>query len=98
MWDDQRQIDYLKNFAAARPQQANCLDIHLARLFDGLNNVLRIAAGRDGERDVALAPDGLNLAGEYEIERAVVADRGEQRRVGGQGQGRERVAVAPQFE
>src|SRR5262245_544010 len=96
--NDERQINKRRHFAAARPEQADCLDLHRARLFDGLDHVRRNAAGRDGEGYVALATEGLNLAGEDEVERAVIADRREQRRVGGQGQGRERLAFAPHFE
>ena len=57
-----------------------------ARLFNSFDHILRIAAGRNRERDVAFAPNGLNLTRKNKIEGAVVADRRQQRCIGGERQ------------
>ena len=54
--------------------------------------VARVAARREPERDVVLAGVGDELAREHEVEADVVAERGEHRRVVDEGAGRQRPA------
>ena len=61
-------------------------DAHLAlvRGVDGRDHVGRIARCRDREQHVALGAERPHLLGEHLLERIVVGDRRQQRRVGGQ--------------
>ena len=62
--------------------------------FDAFQHVRRIAAGADGDGDVALLAMGADLPGEEFVEAVVVGDAGDGGDVGGEGDGRERGALA----
>ena len=55
--------------------------------LEGLDAVAAVAAGGDGEEDVAGLAEGFDLALEDVVEGVVVADGGENAGVGGEGDG-----------
>jgi hypothetical protein len=61
--------------------------------LEGADAVLAVAAGRDGEEDVAGLAEGFDLALEDVVEGVVVADGGEDAGVGGEGDGAKGGAV-----
>ena len=64
-----------------------------AGALEGLDAVLRVARGGDGEQDVAGLAEGFDLALEDVVEVVVVADRGEDAGVRREGNGAESWAV-----
>ncbi len=64
-----------------------------AGLLEGADAVPAVAAGGDGEEDVAGLAEGFDLALEDVVEGVVVADGGEDAAVGGEGDGAEGGAV-----
>lgn len=60
---------------------------------EGLDAVFAVAAGGDGEEDVAGLAEGFDLALEDVVEGVVVADGGEDAGVGGEGDGAEGGAI-----
>jgi len=62
-------------------------------LSNGSDEIFGVAGGRDGEEDVAGLAEGFELTGEEVVEAVVVACGGEDRRVGGEGDGAEGRAV-----
>ena len=61
--------------------------------LEGLDAVLAVAAGGDGEQDVAFEAEGFDLALEDVVVAVVVADGGEDAGVGGEGDGAKGGAV-----
>jgi hypothetical protein len=62
-------------------------------LSDSSDEVFGVAGGGDGQEDIAGLAEGLDLAGEEVVEAVVVAGCGEDRCVGGEGDGAEGRAV-----
>ncbi len=75
---------------SSRPGEPDCVQAHLVRDLDSLEDVFRITAGADAQGDIALKAKGTNLLGEDLIEMVIIADAGNDRRVGCQGNGRQR--------
>ena len=75
--------------AAAGTGEADGSDAGFSGLFEGLEDVGGVAGGRDAEEEVAGLAEGFDLAGEDLIEAEVVGAGGEDRGVGGEGDGAE---------
>ena len=75
--------------AAALAGEGDHAHLALVRGLDGGDHVARVAGRRDPEQHVALGAERPHLLREYLLERVVVGDRREQRRVGGQGDRRQ---------
>ena len=56
--------------------------------LDAFEDIRRIAAGTDGDRDVSLAAVGEHLTGEEGFEPVVIGDAGDGGDIGGEGNGR----------
>src|SRR6266702_186613 len=69
-----------------------------AGLVERPEQVRRVAARRQAERDVAWPAEGGYLPGEYDVDADIVRQRGHHRRVAGQAQGRKRQRVAARVQ
>ena len=85
--------DPLQQPAAIAAEQAQGHHAHLVRLLDSREDVAAVAAGGDGDQQVARARQRLDLAGEHPFIAEVVADGGERRGIGGQGDGGQGAAI-----
>ena len=72
-------------------------DLHADRLrrLDGAQEIRRVAAGGEQDEHVALPAERLHLPGEDLVEAEIVADAGQRRAVGGEGDGGQRAPVVP---
>jgi hypothetical protein len=78
---DDRHVDERLGLAAALAEQADGRDALLLRGLDRVQDVGRVAAGRDREQEVALLPVRLDRAREHRVEAEVVRHAGELARV-----------------
>ena len=81
------------HLAAIVAGEADGDDVHFPGLIQGLEDVGGVTGGGDAEKDVAGLAEGFELTGEEVVEAVVVACGGEDRRVGGEGDGAEGRAV-----
>ena len=85
--DDDVVITELAHFSAAGAGEADGGEAGFAGLFEGVENVGGVAGGGDAEEEVAGFGDGFDLAGKYCVVAEVVGAGGEDRGVGGEGDG-----------
>ena len=75
---------HMPHLAAIPPGHTD--DHHIAGMgcFNGRQDVGRIAAGGDRQQHIARLAQGAHLARKYRVERVIIANRSQDRRVGGQ--------------
>jgi hypothetical protein len=91
--DDDVVVAERAHLAAFVAGEADGGDAHFFGLMESLEDVGGVAGGGDTEEDVAGLAEGLDLAGEDTLVAEVVADGGEDGRVGGEGDGAKGRAV-----
>jgi len=67
--------------------------VHFFGESDGVKDVGRIAAGGDGDGDIAGAAEGFDLAGEDAAEAVIIGDGGDSGKIRGQGERGKRGAI-----
>ena len=82
------------DLAAALAGQRDDAHLALVRGLDRRDDVGRVAGRRDREQHVALGAERAHLLREHLLERVVVGDRGQDRRVGGERDRRQLRALA----
>ena len=87
--DDDVVLAEVAHLAAAVAAEADSGEAGSAGLFEGVEDVGRVAGGGDAEEEVAGFAEGFDLAGEDLIEAEVVGAGGEDGGVGGEGDGPE---------
>jgi hypothetical protein len=92
-WNDDVVVAERSHVAAVVAGEADGGDADDLGLGDGSDEVFGVAGGGDGEEDVAGLAEGFELTGEEVVEAVVVAGGGEDRCVGGEGDGAEGGAV-----
>ncbi|SPP64672.1 hypothetical protein NITLEN_20312 [Nitrospira lenta] len=92
--DDERMIDEGGEFAAGAAGPGHGDQAAFARGRDAFQHVRRIAASADADGDIALLAVGPHLSGEEFVEAVVVGDAGDRGDVRGEGDGRQRRALA----
>ena len=70
--------------AAGLPHEANALHPDFFCLFDGEDDILRIAAGTDGKEHIVRRAKGLDLSSEDPVVAVVIRIGGEKGGVGGE--------------
>jgi hypothetical protein len=85
----QTEIDALAKFAAVCAGNADGFYAEGPGKESGAQNVIRIAAGGDGEQDVSVLCQGFDLSREDVFKAVIVSNGSEGRGVAGQGDGRE---------
>ena len=86
-------LEHFADLAAAFAGQRDDAHVGFVGGLDRLDDVGGVAGGRDGEQDIAGMAEAADLLGENLVERVVVADGGQDRAVGGQGDGGQFLAL-----
>ena len=81
----QTNINNRFEFAAGTSGEGGCVHAHLFGKSDSMKHIGRIAAGGDGDGDIAGAAEGLNLAGKDALEPMIIGDGGDGGKICGQG-------------
>src|SRR5579862_917799 len=87
--DGDEMVGEFAHLAAACAGEADCGDLHLAGLFEGVEDIRGVAGGGDAEEEVAGLAECFDLAGKDLVEAEVVAACGEDGGVSGEGDGAE---------
>src|SRR5215469_14944120 len=83
-------IAELAHSAAARACEADGGDVLFASLFEGAENVGRVAGGGDAEKDVSGLAESFDLSREDAVEAIIIAARCKDRAVGRESDGAQR--------
>jgi hypothetical protein len=86
-WDGDEVVAEVAHSAAACSGEAYGGDLHFAGLFEGAEDVGRVAGGGDAQEEIAGLAECFDLAGKDLVEAEVVAACGEDGGVSGEGDG-----------